>query len=68
MPKVVQTGDPQDFHRAAGTWDEPMLCTIFKHDAPVRGGSLVFPVAGPPPGIERQLASEQIPINPMLEL
>lgn len=39
--------------------DEPMLCTIFKYDGPVRGGSFVFPVAGPPPGIERQLASEQ---------
>lgn len=39
--------------------DEPMLCTIFKYDAPVRGRSLVFPVAGSPPGIERQLASEQ---------
>ena len=36
-----------------------MLCTIFKYDAPGRGRSLVFPVAGSPPEIERQLASEQ---------
>lgn len=66
-PRGCTYGRSSGFPPRRWHMDEPMLWTNFKYDAPVRGCSLVFPVAGPPPGIERQLASEPFPIHFMLE-